>query len=111
MVSKSGHENLLWFVWAEPPPSPRQGRRLRPGKPKEVLMSERFAHHRLDVYELALELAVSAKGISEQIPRGYRSLSDQLIRSGSGVVLLIAEGANRFSSAQKRQRFVEARGE
>ena len=74
-------------------------------------MSERFAHHRLDVYELALDLAVSAKGISEQIPRGYRSLSDQLIRSGSGVVLLIAEGANRFSSAQKRQRFVEARGE
>ena len=61
-------------------------------------MSERFAHHRLDVYELALDLAVSAKGISEQIPRGYRSLSDQLIRSGSGVVLLIAEGANRFSS-------------
>ena len=73
-------------------------------------MSERFAHHRLDVYELALDLAVLAKGISEQIPRGYRSLSDQLIRSGSGVVLLIAEGANRFSSAQKRQRFVEARG-
>ena len=26
-------------------------------------------------------------------------------------MLLIAEGANRFSSAQKRQRFVEARGE
>ena len=74
-------------------------------------MSERFAHHRLDVYELALDLAVSAKGISEQIPRGYRSLSDQLIRSGSGVVLLIAEGANRSSSAQKRQRFVEALGE
>ena len=74
-------------------------------------MSERFAHHRLDVYELALDLAVLAKGISEQIPRGYRSLSDQLIRSGSGVVLLIAEGANRSSSAQKRQRFVEARGE
>ena len=59
----------------------------------------------------ALDLAVLAKGISEQIPRGYRSLSDQLIRSGSGVVLLIAEGANRCSAAQKRQRFIEARGE
>ena len=74
-------------------------------------MSEGFAHDRLDVYELALDLAVLAKEISEQIPRGYRSLSDQLIRSGSGVVLLIAEGANRSSAAQKRQRFIEARGE
>ena len=55
-------------------------------------MSDRFAHHRLDVYELALDLAVLAKGISDEIPRGYRSLSDQLIRSASGVVLLIAEG-------------------
>ena len=74
-------------------------------------MADRFAHHRLDVYELALELAVLAKGVSEEIPRGYRTLSDQLLRSGSGVVLLIAEGANRRSAAQKRQRFVEARGE
>ena len=74
-------------------------------------MSERFAHHRLDAYEVALELAVLAKGISDQIPRGYRGLSDQLLRSGSGVVLLIAEGANRSSAAQKRQRFIEARGE
>ena len=74
-------------------------------------MTRRFAHHRLDVYELALELAVSAKGISAGIPRGYRGLSDQLLRSATGVVLLIAEGANRFTPGQKRQRFVEARGE
>jgi four helix bundle protein len=74
-------------------------------------MSARFAHHYLDVYHLAVELAVSSKDLSERIPRGYRTLADQLIRSGPSVALLIAEGANRLSPAQKRQRFVEARGE
>ena len=73
--------------------------------------SQRFPHHRLDVYALSLELAVSAKRIADGIPRGYRSLADQLIRSAPAVALLIAEGANRATAAQKRQRFVEARGE
>ena len=74
-------------------------------------MPERFAHHRLDVYFLALELAVLGKGLSERVPRGYRSLADQLIRSAPSIALLIAEGANRLTPGQKRQRFVEARGE
>ena len=38
-------------------------------------------------------------------------MADQLIRSAPGVALLIAEGACRATFAQKRQRFVEARGE
>jgi four helix bundle protein len=74
-------------------------------------MNDRFPHHRLDVYELAVRLAVSAKELSERIPRGYRTLADQLIRSGPSVALLSAEGANRATPGQKRQRFVEARGE
>ena len=32
-------------------------------------------------------------------------------RAGRGAEALIAEGANRFTPKQKRQRFVEARGE
>ena len=74
-------------------------------------MSDRFPHQRLRVYRLAVELAVLAKELSDRVPRGYRGLADQLIRSGPAVALLIAEGANRESSAQKRQRFAEARGE
>ena len=74
-------------------------------------MPDRFPHHRLDVYHPSLELAVLAKRIGDGIPRGYRSLADQLIRSGPSVALLIAEGANRAAPGQKRQRFVEARGE
>jgi len=74
-------------------------------------VNDRFPHHRLEVYGLAVRLAVSAKELAERVPRGYRSLADQLIRSGPGVALLIAEGANRATPGQKRQRFVEARGE
>ena len=74
-------------------------------------MSDRFPHHRLDAYRLSLELAVSAKKIADRVPRGYRSLADQLIRSAPAVALLVAEGANRSTPAQKRQRYTEARGE
>ena len=71
----------------------------------------RFPHHRLHAYRIALELAASARQLSDRVPRGYRSLADQLLRSASSVALLTAEGANRFTAAQKRQRFAEARGE
>ena len=74
-------------------------------------MSDRFPHQHLLVYRLAVELAVQAKDLAGRVPRGYRRLADQLIRSGSGVALLIAEGANRESSPQRRQRYIEARGE
>ena len=75
------------------------------------LAQRSFPHQRLEVYRLAVELAVLARESCAQVPRNYRHLVDQLSRSSSAVVLLIAEGANRLSSPQKRQRFVEARGE
>lgn len=74
-------------------------------------MSRSFIHHQLDAYRVALDLAVAGAGIADRVPRGYRGLADQLKRSAPAVALLIAEGANRFSSPQKRQRYVEARGE
>ncbi len=74
-------------------------------------MSDRFPHQKLRVYRLAVELAVLGHELAGRLPRGARGLADQLTRSGPAVALLIAEGANRASSAQKRQRFVEARGE
>jgi len=70
-----------------------------------------FAHHRLDVYRVALLLAAQSKGLADRIPRGYRSFADQLIRAAVSTVLLIGEGANRYSKGQKRQRYAEARGE
>ena len=70
-----------------------------------------FPHHRLHVFEASLELAVTARSMADRIPRGVRNLADQLMRASTSIPLLIAEGANRRTSPQKRQRFVEARGE
>jgi four helix bundle protein len=70
-----------------------------------------FPHDRLQAFQVALEMAAQAKVIADGIPRGYRSLADQLMRAASSVVLNIGEGANRTTSGAKRQRYSEARGE
>jgi len=56
-------------------------------------------------------MAGLAKELSEQVPRGHRNIADHLLRAASNVVLLLAEGANRRGAGEKRQRFVESRGE
>ncbi|MFQ5382671.1 MAG: four helix bundle protein [Dehalococcoidia bacterium] len=73
--------------------------------------SGKFPHHRLDAYRVSVEMACAAKTLADRVPRGYRSFADQLLRAAGGTVLLIAEGANRYTAGQKRQRFSEARGE
>jgi four helix bundle protein len=70
-----------------------------------------FPHAKLQVFQVALEMAAQAKTIADAIPRGHRSLSDQLLRASASVVLNIGEGANRITSGSKRQRYSEARGE
>jgi len=70
-----------------------------------------FAHHRLDAYRVSVELADRVQKLVERFPRGYAGLADQLRRSVEATVALVAEGANRYSPGQKRQRFTEARGE
>ncbi len=70
-----------------------------------------FPQHRLDVYNVAVEMAVQAKRVADAIPRGHRNLADQLLRAATSVVLNIGEGANRMSPGMKRQRYTEARGE
>ena len=70
-----------------------------------------FPHEKLDAYRVALDLAGAARHLAAQIPRGHRSLADQLLRAATNIVLLLAEGANRRGTGEKRQRFVESRGE
>ena len=71
----------------------------------------RFPHEYLDVYRLALELSERACALADTIPRGRRKLADQLVRAGTSIPLLIAEGANRVSHADKAHKFTEARSE
>lgn len=46
-----------------------------------------------------------------RLPERYEGLGDQLLRAALATEALIAEGANRYTPKQKRQRFAEARGE
>ncbi|MBW1880805.1 MAG: four helix bundle protein [Deltaproteobacteria bacterium] len=74
-------------------------------------LPQTFPHHRLDAYRVALEAMVGVNVLARGIPRGHRSIADQMKRSSTAVVALIAEGANRRGAGEKRQRFTEARGE
>ena len=73
--------------------------------------NQTFPHNRLEAYNVALEMAVQAKRLADRIPRGHRSLADQLLRAASSTVLNTAEGANRYTAGAKRQRYSEARSE
>jgi len=70
-----------------------------------------FAHHKLEVYAVALEMASAAKLVADKVPRGYRTYADHLLRSSGSTVMLIGEGANRYAAGMKRQRYEEALGE
>ena len=70
-----------------------------------------FPHTKLDAFRVALQMAGLAKGLADRVPRGYRSFADQLMRAAGSTVLLIGEGANRYTAGAKRQRYSEARGE
>lgn len=70
-----------------------------------------FPHHRLDAYRVALKMAREADAMASGLAGRHRRIADQLGRAALAVPLLIAEGAHRRSSPQKRQRFTEARGE
>jgi len=76
-----------------------------------VTKTTNFSHHKLDVYNLALENLRRVHDITQTMPRGYAKFAHQLLDAAGATVALIGEGANRFSKGQKRQRFTEARGE
>ena len=70
-----------------------------------------FAHHGLNVYGVAFEAMVLSVKLSKKIPRGHRSMADQLKRAATAVVAAIAEGANRRTNAEKADKFAQARTE
>lgn len=70
-----------------------------------------FTHYKLDAYRVARQLADVVMVLVRQVPDGHHKMVDQVMRAATGAEALIAEGANRYTPKQKRQRFVEARGE
>jgi len=69
-----------------------------------------FDHERLDVYQLALEFLTLAERLIQALPKGRSHLADQLTRASLSIVLNIAEGAGKFSRADKRRYYLAARG-
>ena len=70
-----------------------------------------FPHQRLDAFHVARDFCVSVRQSLRHLPASRGGLRDQLERASLSTVLSIAEGANRRSRADKRHRFVIARGE
>lgn len=68
-----------------------------------------FDHEKLDVYQLAIDFLARANTVVEQLPRGRGYLADQLQRAALSIVLNIAEGAGRFSPADKGVFYTRAR--
>ena len=69
-----------------------------------------FDHEKLDVYQLAIEFAARADAIVEGLPRGRGYLANQLQRAALSIVLNIAEGAGKYSFADKACFYTRARG-
>ena len=69
-----------------------------------------FDHERLDVYKVALDFFDIADEIVEHLPRGRGAVRDQLARASLSIVNNIAEGAGKFSAADKRRYYLTALG-
>ena len=67
-------------------------------------------HEKLDVYQLGLDFVVVANDVVERMPRGRGHLADPLARASTSIVLNIAEGAGKFSKADKRRDYLSALG-
>jgi len=69
-----------------------------------------FMFEKLDVYQKAIDIADRIASFTEQFPRGYRYLSDQLNRAAVSIATNIAEGNGRFTKPDRRNFFHIARG-
>jgi four helix bundle protein len=69
-----------------------------------------LGYQRLDVYQCAVRLLADCARLSQEAPKGYGSLADQLRRAAVSVPLNIAEGAGRPASADAARFYGIARG-
>ena len=74
-------------------------------------MQYRFAHSKLIAWQVAVDLLRALRPLIAKLRRRDPVLSDQLTRSGRSVALNLAEGAARWTGADKAHKFTIARGE
>jgi len=64
----------------------------------------------LKVYQKAVDFADQTINLTEQFPRGYYFLADQLNRAALSIATNLAEGNGRFTKPDRKNFFVIARG-
>ena len=69
-----------------------------------------FAFEKLAVYQKAIDFTDIIVARTEQFPRGYGFLADQLNRASLSIAANIAEGNGRFTKADRKNFFIVARG-
>jgi four helix bundle protein len=69
-----------------------------------------FAFEKLLVYQKSVDFADRITALTEEFPRGYGFLADQLNRAALSIATNIAEGNGRFTKADRRNFFGIARG-
>ena len=69
-----------------------------------------LGYQRLDVYQCATRLLAHCARLSQDTPKGYASLADQIRRASLSVPLNIAEGAGRPSATDAARFYGIARG-
>ena len=69
-----------------------------------------FSFEKLVVYRRAIDFSDAVCDATEQFPRGYGFLVDQLNRASLSIAANIAEGNGRFTKADRRNFFGIARG-
>jgi len=65
---------------------------------------------KLEVYQKAVDFAEQVCSLTEQFPRGYGFLADQLNRAAVSTATNLAEGNGRFTKADRKNFFTIARG-
>ena len=68
-----------------------------------------FDFEKLDVYQIALDFALSADDVAQKLPRGRSYLKDQLLRAANSIAANIAEGVGEYSPAEKARFYRIAR--
>jgi four helix bundle protein len=69
-----------------------------------------FMFENLEVYQKAVDLAEKVINLTDEFPKGYYFLTDQLNRASLSIATNIAEGNGRFTKGDRRNFFIIARG-
>jgi four helix bundle protein len=69
-----------------------------------------FMFENLEVYQKSVDLAEQIINLTDEFPKGYYFLADQLNRAALSIATNLAEGNGRFTKGDRRNFFIIARG-